>query len=365
MLNNNLNISLIGDIAFNGLLSYEPEKNKERFADISNVFSNSDIVFANLEFPIKVIDEKNEYKNIIYYSLPNPTKELLKILNIGCVSIANNHVYDCKMSGLKATIDILDELGIYHTGAGWKKEHIEPVIIEKNGLRLGFLAYIDKSTNPKTENFPELFINYFETENVIKDIKKLKKDIDKIIISIHWGADYSYYPTSKQVELAHKIVDAGADIIMGHHPHTIQPYELYKEKYIFYSLGGLTYGDFIWDGKLGALKRKTKKAAFPVIDENLNLIEFITSKELKGNYIKLTSWDYKRWSKIHLCITKLIVKYKIIKIAINFKEAFLDRIIEYFFGYYRNPFKQLFQITVNFKKIKYLKRDFKKLFKGN
>ena len=356
---------LIGDIAFTGILTTQPELNDLRFKQIVGELSAFDHVIANLEVPVKVDNEHNEYKKFICYSDYSTTKELLQKFNVSCVSLANNHVYDCKMSGLKATISVLDELKIKHTGAGWKKEHIAPVIIETNEMRLGFLAYVDIGTNPKTENFPELFINYFEIDNVIKDIQQLKKDADKIIVSIHWGADYSHYPTSKQIELAHKIVDAGADIIMGHHTHTIQPYELYKERSIFYSLGGLTYGDFIWDGKLGALKRKTKKAAFPVFDENLNIIEFIATKEFKGNYIKLTNWDYKRWSKIHLNIAKSMVKYDFVKKLMNFKEAVIDRIFEYFFGYYRNPFKQLCQIFVNFKKIRYLKRDFKKYSNGN
>jgi len=355
-----LKIVVLGDIAFTGLLAYEPKKNPIRFLQISPVLRDAGFVFANLEVPIKVLEEKNEYKGFMHYSLPKSTKVLLQLLNISCVSLANNHIYDCKMSGLKATINLLDELGIKHTGAGWKKEHVAPVIIETNKLRLGFLAYVDIKTNPQTENFPELLINYFEIENVTKEIQKLKKDVDKIIISIHWGADYSYYPTSKQIELAHQIIDAGADIIMGHHPHTMQPYELYKGRCVFYSLGGLTFGDFIWDGKIGALKRKTKKAAFPVFDESLNLFEFITTKELKGNYITLTNWDYERWSKIQLNMANIMIKYDFVKTLVSFKEAVIDRLYEYFFGYYRNPFKQLFQIGANFKKIRYLKRDFKK-----
>lgn len=360
-----MSICLIGDIALTGILTTQPELNALRFKQISSELSAFDHVFANLEVPVKVNDEQNEYKNFVHYSDYSTTKDLLRKFNISCVSLANNHIYDCKMSGLKATISVLDELKIRHTGAGWKKEHIEPVVIETDGKKLVFFAYVDIGTNPKTENFPELFINYFEIDNVIKDIQQLKKDADKIIVSIHWGADYSHYPTSKQVELAHKIVDAGADMIMGHHPHTMQPYELYKERCIFYSPGGLTYGDFIWDGKLGSLKRKTKKAAFPVFDEDLNLIEFITTKELKGNYIKLTNWDYERWSKIHLNMANIMMKYSFVKTLMSFKEAVVDRLYEYFFGYYRNPFKQLLQIFVNFKKVKYLKRDFKKYLNGD
>ena len=129
----------------------------------------------------------NEFKKSIHFSYHIPTRDLLRMLNVGCVSLANNHVYDCKMSGLEAIINILDGFGIYHTGAGWLPQHIEPVIIHKNGKKLAFLAYVDKSTNPKTENFPELLINYFDVNVAESDIQHIKNTVDKVIVSIHWG----------------------------------------------------------------------------------------------------------------------------------------------------------------------------------
>ena len=165
-------IILLGDIAFTGLLSEDPSKNLVRYKEVIPILHNIDIVFANLETPVKVTEEKNEHKTFIHYSLPEPTKELLKILNIGCVSLANNHIYDCRMSGLKATIELMDSLGIYHTGAGWTEKHIEPVIIKNDKCSVGFIAYVEKSTNPKTESYPELLINYFEAISVI--LKRLQ-----------------------------------------------------------------------------------------------------------------------------------------------------------------------------------------------
>ena len=182
-------INLVGDIAFSGLLSSDSHKNHKRFKNITNVFLKDELIFANLEVPVKVDSTVNENKNFIHYSLPEPTAELLQILHIGCVSLANNHIFDCKMPGLKATIEILDRLGIYHTGAGWLPEHCEPVIIDGK-VKIGFMAYVDKSTNPKTETFSELFINYFEKEKVLKDIKGIRNKVDKVICSIHWGNDY-------------------------------------------------------------------------------------------------------------------------------------------------------------------------------
>lgn len=346
---------ILGDIAFTGILSSEPEKNKERYKEVTPVLSEAGLVFANLEVPVKVDELQNEFKKLIHYSLPGPTEELLKLLNIGCVSLANNHIYDCKMSGLKATIYLLDKLGIYHTGAGWLPEHTEPVIIEHDQKKIGFLAYVDPSTNPKTENFPELYINYFTEEQAISDVKQLKNTVDKIIVSIHWGVDYSHYQTREQVETAHNLIDAGADVIMGHHPHTLQPYEKYKSGYIFYSLGGLTFGDYLKPGKkkLQALFMKTKKGLIAQYDITSNDFTFVATKELKGNSIELIKHNYNKWSNHKWKIIVLAQKYPLIHKWIVFKEKIIDRVVEYFFGYYQNPVKRLFQIS-NIRKIKRL-----------
>lgn len=348
-------IVILGDIAFNGIISTESQKNNKRFEEIMPILSNADLVFANLEAPLKVDKTRNELKKFIHYSLPAPTAELLKLLNIGCVSLANNHIYDCKMSGLKATINLLDKLGIQHTGAGWLPEQIEPTIIEHNQQKIVFLAYVDQCTNPKTEIFPELYINYFTKEKAIADIKKAKSLGDKIIVSIHWGEDYSHYQTPGQVKTAHDLIDAGVDIIMGHHSHTLQPYEKYEESYIFYSLGGLTFGDYIKADKENpqSLFRKTKKGVIARYDLLSDTFNFISTQELKGNYIKTIKRDFEAWNKQKWRVFNLRSKYQFVDKWITLKEKILDRVIEYFFGYYQNPIKRLFQFS-NLKKIKRL-----------
>jgi len=337
-------IALIGDIAFNGLISSEPEKNNKRYEEIIPILNQpGNLVFANLEVPVKLDETKNEYKDFIHYSLPVPTADLLKMLNIGCVSLANNHIYDCKMPGLKATIKTLDDLGIYHTGAGWKQEQIEPVIIVQDGQKIAFLAFVDVSTNPKTEDFPELYINYLKPSEVINEIKSLRKKVDKIICSIHWGKDYSNFYTREQKITSHAIIDAGADIIMGHHPHTVQTYEIYNKKLIFYSLGQLCFGDFIREGHLQAIKRKTKKGMIINVKRfDPITIKVIPTLEKPGNDIVLLSNNIDLKLNYYAFINNIFLKYRLVKIFVSFKEVFLDRFIEYFFGYYRHPFKNLF-----------------------
>lgn len=355
-----MKINLLGDIAFNGLFLKDKQNNVHRFNEISHYFDDSTFTIANLEVPVKGKDgERNPNKNIHFYTEPDVVKEILPLLKIKVVSLANNHIGDYGVSGVQNTIDVLDELEILHTGAGTEKKHIDPVIFDFAGEKVAFLAYVDKSTNPKCENIPNIFINYLDARKVIKDIELIKSEVDLVILSIHWGIDYSYFYTKKQQYIAHNLIESGVDIIIGHHPHTFQPYEIYNDKPIFYSLGQLCFGDFLWEGELRALKRKTKTGMMVNLDLS-NVLDFniIPTRELKGNYICLPDINIKRKIARLVKLNKLRFESRLIDWSLRVKETFFDRIFEYFFGYYRNPIKQLLNLT-NLTKLKYLIRDYK------
>jgi len=346
-----MSIALIGDIALSGLISEDKKNNANRYKKVQKQLENM-FVIANLETPI-VSKERNEYKTHYLYSDEETTEEILKMLNIKIVSLANNHIFDCKISGVKNTIKLLEKNNIKYTGAGWLPEHIKPVEFNVNGQRAAFVSYVHCSTNPKTENFSELLINYFDIEKVEEEVTYLKTLFDYVICSIHWGKDYSFYPTKIQRIYSKRIIDAGANIIMGHHTHTIQPVEYYKSGTILYSLGGLTFGDFIWDNELRALKKKTKKSIIPYFYSLKDKPKFINTCELKGNFIKIIQRDFENWSKRKLKTTRLIHKYKILEFVINFYEDKIYRIQEWLFGYYRNPITEIFKAKT-YKKIKKL-----------
>jgi len=332
------NIVFLGDIAFNGLISNQKDLNNKRFKQITPILQKAEMVFANLETAIKSGNEKNKYKSVIHSTDKDVSIDLLTRLNITCVSLANNHIYDYKMSGLKATIKVLDELGIHHTGAGWLPKHIEPSIINIEKQTFAFLAYVDKSTNPQTENFSELLINYFDIQKVKEDIQKIKNKVDKIICSIHWGIDYSKYPTLEQIKTAHLLVDSGVDFVMGHHSHTPQAIEKHKNSVICYSLGGLCYGDDLYKGRLRSLRNSTKTSFIPFFDQDFNYINSYKVKEKKGNFLHLKKGDFLHWSKKQWKIFNLAQKYVLIKRSIVFKEKHWDKLYSFLFGYYRNPF---------------------------
>ncbi len=347
----------LGDLAFTGLLSLDPQRNTSRFEAVVPVLRQASMVFANLEVPVKVDESRNPNKSFIHHALPEPTASLLPMLNIGCVSLANNHIYDCGLTGLQATIALLDEAGIAHTGAGWLPHHLEPVVVEADGLRIAFLAFVSPSTKPRTEGLPSLLLNYFDPESVASQVAAVRSVADLVVVSIHWGRDYSFYPTTGQVEAARQLAHAGAHIIMGHHPHTLQPFQQLGRTTVFYSLGGLTFGDFYQGNppRLRALFRKTKTGLMAAYHTDTQQWRFTATRELQGNRLKLISFDYRAWSARRWRWFSFAQRWSVAALAINLREQVLDRVVEYFFGYYQHPLKRLFQWR-NVSKIKKLFR---------
>ena len=349
-----MNFALAGDIALNGLISTDHENSSRRFAWLASLLEKTDGLIANLETPV-VSEDRNVGKTAHLFSDASVTRDILKMLNVVCVSLANNHILDCGLDGLQKTVRLLDEAGIYHAGAGLTAEQAGPVIFQLAGVRVAFAAYVHRSTNPKADSFTDIFLNIFDPAAATREISALRPQADIVIVSIHWGNDYSFYHDEWQSDAARVLADAGADLIMGHHSHTLQAYEPYRSSHIFYGLGGLTFGDFIRNGRSYALFRKTKNSAVFILDENCGIKEAIPTHEEKGNFIVRGKKNIAARNRRLTVLNGLRRKSVIVRSAIKFHENVLYRVYEYFFGYYMNPAKRLFQVG-NIKKISKLFR---------
>ncbi len=349
-----MNFAVVGDIALHGLISSEPQLNDHRFDWLATQLGKCNGVFANLEVPVEG-HERNRNKNAFLFSDPSVTKSILKKLNVICVSLANNHILDCGSDGLKNTIDALDEMGIYHTGAGYREEHVRPVLFSLEGVRFGFAAYADTLTNTGAAAYSDLFLNTFEPARIIDDIARIKEKADIIIVSIHWGRDYSFYPEDWQIRSARSLVDSGATVIMGHHSHTLQPFEEYLKRQVFYGLGSLIFGDFEKNGQHYALFRKTKNSAIFVLDDDCKIAGIIPTHEKKGNFVVRGKTNILRRNQRLTFVNSIRSKSRLAGFLIRINENVLYRIYEYFFGYYMNPLKRILQVG-NIRKIKRLFR---------
>lgn len=347
-----MNFALAGDIALNGLISTDPGNNSQRFAWLASVADRTDGLIANLETPV-VSQERNGIKKAHLFSDAGVTREILKMLNVVCVSLANNHILDCGREGLENTVKLLDELGIYHSGAGLTEAQAAPVIFQLAGLRVAFAAYVHPSTNPKADSYTDIFLNIFDPVAAAREISTLRPQADIVIVSIHWGNDYSFYHEEWQSDAARAMADAGADLIMGHHSHTLQAYEPYRSSHLFYGLGSLTFGDFTRNGRNYALFRKTKNAAVFILDENCGIKDAIPTHEEKGNFIVRGKRDIAARNRRLTVRNGLRRKNLIVRAVLKFHENVIYRIYEYFFGYYMNPAERLFQVG-NIRKIRRL-----------
>lgn len=201
-----------------------------------------DIAMVNLECPVTLRGKK--VRKPFNFRMHPRFIAVLKEAGIDIVNIANNHIFDYGRVGLFDTIAYLDSAGMMCVGAGRNNaEAHRPVIIEASGKRIGFLGYYRGGEAPAaTGNRPG--VAQRKIALIRTDIRGLKErdSVDYVVVNLHWGNEKSAAPQRWQIELAHDIIDAGADAIIGHHPHWLQGIERYKTGVIAYSLGNLIFG---------------------------------------------------------------------------------------------------------------------------
>jgi len=217
------------------------------FLETAHILENADITFCNLESPF-YNKELPLREGIIFKAEPD-TVEGLIYAGFDIVSLANNHFGDQEIAGMRFTFSHLHKNGIEYIGAGENEAGArKPKIIERNGVKFAFLGYDDtrsSSHNGYMATSEKPGIARLNEENLKQDINTARKIAHVVIVSIHWGIEYERSPTERQKTLAHLAIDSGASLVLGHHPHVIQPSEEYKDGYIFYSLGNFVF-DQMW-----------------------------------------------------------------------------------------------------------------------
>jgi len=193
-------------------------------------FWDADVVHANLEGPIK--GEGKKGGTAMVFSFNEDVAPLLKDHGFDMVSIANNHALDQGPTGRDTTIAALDSAGVGWCGHPSEEDPESVYYGEANGSKYAFVCFHDINTKINSEDAVDLIWN-------------VKKKVDFVIVSVHWGYEYKHQPDQKrQVKLAHSFIDAGADFIIGHHPHVVQNFEEYNGRLIFYSLGNFIFDQY-------------------------------------------------------------------------------------------------------------------------
>jgi len=226
-----ITLSFVGDVTlgnyagqgYSGSFDQEYEKQGKDTSyflkKVKSVFEKDDLTIANLEGPLTNEDAHAE-KRFAFKGKP----EYVNILTDGsveAVTLANNHSQDRFEKGMKDTKNVLDEANIKHFG------YAESASVEVKGIKIGFLGYA----------FPQSF-----TTEMKNAVTKLKETHDLVIVYFHWGIERATSPLVSQRNIAKKTIDAGADLIVGSHPHVLQGIETYKGKKIVYSLSNFCFG---------------------------------------------------------------------------------------------------------------------------
>ncbi len=212
------------------------------FLKIADFLKSVDLVFGNLETPIS---SGGKNQGSVYSFRSNPrVVEGLSFSNFGVLSLANNHIWDYGTEALLDTLKILKENNIFPVGVGEDFEKANALVIkEVKNAKIGFLAFTDlyPSSLEAGNNYPG--ISNFNLDRIIGHISDIKASnaVDLLFISLHWGEEYREVAGEKQKEIAKKLIDAGADVVVGHHPHVVQEFEEYKNGLIFYSLGNFIF----------------------------------------------------------------------------------------------------------------------------
>ncbi|MBW2261510.1 MAG: CapA family protein [Deltaproteobacteria bacterium] len=212
------------------------------FGAVREVLDAHDIAFANLEAPITSRGKEKVKKQYRLRVNPQQARALTRS-SIDVVSLANNHMMDFGETGLSDTLKHLDTWNIRHVGAGSDLERSHaPARLEAAGTEVIFLAYCAWYPAPihARENRPG--VSPLDRELILEDVRTHKRDDNLVFVSMHWGVQHTDRATSGQVNLAHDIIDAGADAILGHHPHRPQEVEVYRGRLIVYSLGNFLFG---------------------------------------------------------------------------------------------------------------------------
>lgn len=239
-----IKLAFVGDICPGGVL--HGSSNKPIADDVLNYLNRFDLRIGTLESAIgdtySFDDAKVGTSNNIIYSKDDDIRRL-KELCIDIVSLANNHSTDLGLDGLIHTMELLKSHNILYVGAGKNINDAEaPVVVSLKGKKVAFLAFYDTlvAPHPASNELPGVCTSRNLFENIIYS----KKQYDYVFVLPHWGFEFIFRPLPKDKNFAHKIINCGADGIIGSHTHQIQPHIYYRNRPIFFSLGNFLFPDF-------------------------------------------------------------------------------------------------------------------------
>lgn len=278
----NIQIGLTGDVMIGRLVNENLDYKDSHYlwGDVLPLLLKNDLNIMNLEaaltFSKKIVPKVFNFK-------ADPQKvQVLIDANVDLVNIANNHILDFSEEGLLETLVTLDRVGILHVGAGKTIEEArKPAIIVRKEIKVGVIGYTDNESSwlagPKKAGTN--YIKIGDLKAVKEDLAHLRKNVDILIVTIHWGPNMLERPSQRFIEFAHFLIENGADIIHGHSAHIFQGVEKYKKGIILYDTG-----DFVDDYAVDPFLRNDRSFLFQLEVNKQRLLKLRLFPVLISNF---------------------------------------------------------------------------------
>lgn len=243
-----ISLAFVGDLLVNEYVSgiTEREGYDYLYRQALLYLSMPDLTAGNLEYPVTEREEPVTGTPYVFKGAPE-TLPSMRDAGFDVLSLANNHALDQGVEGMLDTMKHLDEAGIAHMGAGRNdKEAFAPVIKEARGIKVAYVGisrvipFVEWKADKNVAGVAETY----ETTRAVKAIAEAKKQADIVVVMVHWGKERTDMPEPYQTDFGRQYIDAGADLVIGSHPHVLQGFETYKGKWIAYSLGNFIFTSY-------------------------------------------------------------------------------------------------------------------------
>ncbi|HJW72445.1 MAG TPA: CapA family protein [Geothrix sp.] len=239
-----LTLVAVGDILMHQdvkkAATQEPGGFPALWQDLVPLFKDADLAFGNLETPVAPATGRPGVP--FQFNAPEALPAALRTSGFTVLSTANNHAFDQGAKGVRETVDRLKAAGLVAIGSGTDRAQAENLqVIERQGFRVAFLGFTDIFNIDLNRKATEPWVRALDLEPAVLAVREARRRADLVVVSIHWGNEYQHVPTRRQRDIARALVDAGCDVILGHHPHVLQSAEILesagRKAFVAYSLG--------------------------------------------------------------------------------------------------------------------------------
>ncbi|MGH9162728.1 MAG: CapA family protein, partial [Vicinamibacteraceae bacterium] len=240
-----ISLAVVGDLSFEGPRADRPAS--KWFTAVAPAFRETDLAIGNLESPLveggTAIPGKCTLRGTTKWAA------VLREAGIGLVTLANNHTMDYGETGLRSTIAALEKEGLQYVGAGLDiASACAPVLLDVRGVRVACLGRTIVPVSPPIgAGRTKPGVAFLDRDETVASLRRCRRDADLVLLLLHWGLEQYRHPSPAQRRLARDLVQAGADAIVGHHPHVTQGFERIGSAVVAYSLGNFIFSGFEWE----------------------------------------------------------------------------------------------------------------------